>query len=102
MPDKQGGATPEQYEETVTPANPPQATAGAASLVAGMWYYLAPIVLIALVVLMAFFYWGDHDTTRDEGVVPTTGIRDESTPGGGDPAPASDSTKEESEFRGGR
>jgi len=102
MPDKHGGATPEQYDETVTPANPPQATAGAATVVAGMWYYLAPIVLIAAVVLMAIFYWGDRDDTRDEAVVPTTGITDQSTPGGGDPAPSSDNTKDESEFRGGR
>ena len=102
MPDKHGGATPEQYEETVTPANPPGATAGAATVVAGMWYYLAPVVLIVAVVLMAIFYWGDRDDARDQEVVPTTGITDESTPGGGSADPTPDNTKDESEFRGGR
>ena len=102
MPDKHGGATPEQYEETVAPANPPQATAGPATVVAGMWYYLGPIALIVVVVLMALFYWGDRDDSRDDAVEPTTGISDEKTPGGGNPAPEPDSTKDESEFRGGR
>lgn len=102
MPDKHGRATPEQYEETVSPSNPPQAVAGPATLVAGMWYFLAPIVLIAAVVLLALFYWGDRDTPRDEEAVPTTGISDPSTPGGGTADPKPDRTKDESEFRGGR
>jgi hypothetical protein len=101
MPDNHGGATPEQYEETVAPANPPQATAGPATVVAGMWYYLGPIALIVVVVLMALFYWG-RDDSRDDAVEPTTGISGEKTPGGGNPAPEPDSTKDESEFKGGR
>jgi hypothetical protein len=101
MPDEHG-ATPEQYEETVAPSNPPRATVGPATVVAGMWYYLAPIVLIAAVILMALFYWGDREDSRDEAVEPTTGISDETTPGGGNPAPEPNSTKDESEFRGGR
>jgi hypothetical protein len=101
MPD-QHGATPDQYEETVAPSNPPQATVGPATVVAGMWYYLAPIVLIAAVILMALFYWGDRDDSRDEAVEPTTGISEKTTPGGGNPAPQPNSTKDESEFRGGR
>src|SRR5687768_18493341 len=80
MPDKHGGATPEQYEEPVAPTSPPQATAGPATVVAGMWYYLAPIVLIAAVILMAIFYWGDRDDASDDAVEPTTGISDETTP----------------------
>jgi hypothetical protein len=67
-----------------------------------MWYYLAPIALIAAVVLLALFYWGDRDSTREEQAVPTTGISEPSTPGGGTPDPKPDSTKDESEFRGGR
>jgi hypothetical protein len=101
MPDNHGGATPEQYEETVAPANPPQATAGPATVVAGMWYYLGPIALIVVVILMALFYWG-RDDSRDDGVEPTTGISDEKTPGGGNPAPEPNSTKDESESKGGR
>ena len=102
MPDTHGGATPEQYKDPGAPANPPQATAGAATVVAGMWYYLGPIALIVVVVLMALFYWGDRDDSRDNAVEPTTGISDEKTPGGGNPAPEPDSTKDESEFKGGR
>ena len=101
MPDKSGGSTPEQYEETVAPANPPRATAGAATVVAGMWYYLAPIVLIVAVVLLALFYWGDRDEPRDDAVEPTTGVSGESTPGGAEPAPKPNSTNDEREFRGG-
>ena len=101
MPDKRGGSIPEQYEETNAPANPPQATAGAATVVAGMWYYLAPIVLLVAVVLLAVFYWGDRDNGRDDSVEPTTGVSDESTPGGSDPAPKPDKTEDEREFRGG-
>jgi hypothetical protein len=101
MPDKFGGATPEQYEETVAPANPPQATAGPATVVAGMWYYLGPIALIVVVTLMALFYWG-RDDSRDDAVEPTTGLSDEKTPGGGNPAPEPDSSKDENELKGGR
>ena len=101
MPDNHGGATPEQYEETVAPANPPQATAGPATVVAGMWYYLGPIALIVVVALIALFYWG-RDDSGDDAVEPTTGISDERTPGGGNPAPEPDSARDESESRGGR
>jgi hypothetical protein len=102
MPDKHGGATPEQHDETVPPLNSPQAVAGPATVVAGMWYFLAPIVLIAAVVLLALLYWGDRDNPRDRQAVPTTGTSDPATPGGGDAGPKPDTTKEESEFRGGR
>ena len=102
MADKQGGTTPEQYGDTVAPDNPPAATAGPATVVAGMWYYLAPVVLIVAVVLLAIFYWGDRDDARDQEAVPTTGISGESTPGGGSADPKPDETKDESEFWGGR
>jgi hypothetical protein len=99
MPDKHGGGTPEHYEETVAPANPPQATAGAATVVAGMWYVLAPIALIVLVALLALFYWG-RDEPRDDAVEPTTGVSDDSTSGGSNPGPALGNTNDEREFRG--
>ena len=101
MPDKHGGSRPEQHEESVAPANPPQATAGAATVVAGMWYYLGPIVLIVAVVLLALFYRGNRDNPRDDSVEPTSGVSGESTPGGADPSPKPDNADEEREFRGG-
>lgn len=100
MPDKSGGSTPEHYEETVRPANPPQATAGPATVVAGMWYYLAPIVLIVVVVLLAMFYWGDRDDPQDA-VEPTTGVSDQATPGGSNPDPVPNTPNDEREFKGG-
>ena len=102
MPDKSGGTAPEHYEETTSPANPPQATAGAATVVAGMWYYLAPAVLLVAVLFFAIFYWSNRDEPRDNTVEPTTGISDDSTPGGKNPDPKPDSPKEESEYKGGR
>jgi hypothetical protein len=101
MPDKLGGTEPEQYEETTSPANPPQATAGPATVVAGMWYYLAPVVLIVAVLFFAIFYWATRDDPRDDTVEPTTGISDDSTPGGTNPDPKPDDTTDEREFKGG-
>lgn len=101
MPDKVGGTGPEQYEETTSPANPPQATAGPATVVAGMWYYLAPVVLIVAVLFFAILYWATRDDRRDDAVEPTTGISDDSTPGGRSADPKLDDTKDEQEFRGG-
>lgn len=101
MSGKQEGATPQEYEETVAPSNPPQATSGPAAVVAGMWYYLAPIGLIVLVILLALFYWGDRNDARDEGVEPTTGVSGEETPGGFNPNPKLDDAQDEKEFRSG-
>src|SRR5262245_43591621 len=101
MPDRSGGSTPERNEESVPPVNPPHAAAVPSRLVAGMWYFLAPIVLLVAVVLLSLFFRGNRDSSNDE-TVPTTGITDETTPGGVNPDPKPGTTQEEREFRGER
>ena len=48
---------PEQYEETVNPSNPPQSTGTAPAVIAGLWYYLAPLALVILLIAFALIYW---------------------------------------------
>lgn len=102
MPDEKLGASmrqrPEQYEET---ENPPASTGAAPAIVAGMWYYLAPLGIIILVLALAFAYWGNRDANIDERVVPTTG-EEQALPGGQNPDPKPESTDEELRFRGER
>ncbi|OFW15274.1 MAG: hypothetical protein A3F70_16515 [Acidobacteria bacterium RIFCSPLOWO2_12_FULL_67_14] len=90
---------PEQSEETADPTNPPQRTAGAA-MVAGLWYFLAPLGIILLLIVLAFFYWGDSARTVDEPIEPTTGISEEVTPGGGEPDRGYGTAEQEREHRG--
>lgn len=91
---------PEQYEETVDPHNPPRSTGAAPAVVAGMWYVLAPIAVMLLVLFVLLLYWFGRDTTPDEGVEPTTGTYEEATPGGVDPDPRYNTPQEEREYRG--
>lgn len=100
MSDKQGGSTPQEYEETVSPENPPQASGAPAAAVPAIFYFLAPIALLIGVLVLALFYWGNGDDSQDDFVEPTTGISDEATPGGGNPAPRPEGTRDETEFRG--
>jgi hypothetical protein len=104
MPDEKIAAAmrhrPEHYEETVDPKNPP-ASVGAAPAVVGMWYYLAPLGILILTVVLALAYWGNRDTSVDEPVAPTTG-EGQVLPGGQSPDPKPDSTEDELRFRGER
>lgn len=43
---------PERYEDTTDPHNPPLATGEAPAVIAGLWYVLAPVGLILLVLLV--------------------------------------------------
>lgn len=91
---------PEHYEETDDPHNPPVSTGIAPVLVAGLWYYLAPIALLVLVVGFAFIYWGSRaEAPADKQVVGTTGKVEEATPGGFDPGPRFRTTADEIKFR---
>jgi hypothetical protein len=93
---------PEQYEETVAPRNPPVSTGAAAPIVAGMWYYLAPLTIIVLALVLALFYWSRNDNPVEEPTAPTTGAADEVRPGGHNPDPKPSSTEEELKNRGER
>jgi hypothetical protein len=101
----------QQRGETVDPHNPPKAVTDRkprmmpAFAVPGMWYYLAPIGIIVLIIVMAMMFWMSRQEVN-EGAVPTTGIEQESpahqdTPGGINPDPRHDTTESEQEFRGG-
>ena len=92
---------PEHYEETVSPKNPPVSTGAAPAIVAGLWYYLAPLGIIILAIVFALVYWGNRDVYVEEPVAPTTG-QGEVLPGGDNPDPKPQSTEDEIRFRGER
>lgn len=93
---------PEEYEETVHPANPPSAVLHPEVRRNALWVYVGPIVIVAVVLAVAFLYWASRDEVPVEPVAPTSGYSQEpeATPGGGSPAPRPESTQEELEFRG--
>jgi hypothetical protein len=92
---------PEQYEDTVNAKNPPVSTGVAPAVVAGMWYYLAPVGIIILAIAFALVYWGNRDAYVEEPVAPTTG-QEQVLPGGRNPDPKPESTEDEIRFRGER
>jgi hypothetical protein len=102
LPEDQG--TPEQYEETVHPDNPPNSIAGPASVVAGMWYYLGPLAVGVLILLIAlwFAFGGDPASSQEPGATPTSGQQAPADPAE-NPAPTKspDTTNEELKYRGG-
>lgn len=98
MSEQQSNST--ERSETVDPHNPPNAVLAPEVRTAALWAYLGPLIAIAVVALIGLLYWSNRDSEPNEDVTPTTGVADELTPGGGDPAPRPDSTKEEIDDRG--
>jgi hypothetical protein len=101
----------QQRGETVAPQNPPNAVVEpelsktAVFAVPGMFYYLAPVGIIILVIVMALMFWNSREDVNER-AVPTTGIEQEApahqdTPGGNNPEPRHNSTESEQEYRGG-
>jgi hypothetical protein len=90
----------ERYEETVQPSNPPQSTGAAPAVIAGLWYYLAPLALVILLLAFALIYWEDRNSI-EQPVEPTTGPAHEVKPGG-NPNREPRSTEDEINFRGNR
>jgi hypothetical protein len=93
---------PEQYEETVHPSNPPQSTDTAPAVIAGLWYYLAPLALVILLISFALIYWEDRNSIEQQPAEPTMGVVDDAKPGGHDPNPKPRTTEDELDFRGDR
>jgi hypothetical protein len=102
----------QQRGETVHPDNPPRAVVEPelsrtpVFIVPGLWYYLAPVGIIVLVIVMAMLFWNSREEVNER-AVPTTGIEQEGpaerdTPGGFNPDPQHDSPQGEQEYRGGR
>lgn len=88
-------------EERIHPGNPPQSTSTPA-IVVGLWYYLAPLALVILLISFALIYWEDRNSIEQQPAQPTLGVADEVTPGGQDPNPRPRTTEDEIDFRGER
>ena len=99
MAEQQSKST--ERAETVDPRNPPNSVTSPAARKAVFWAYLGPILAICVVVLIALLYWANRDRSPSEDETPTLGTSgDMNTPGGGDPAPRPDSTRDEVDDRG--
>ena len=106
------GQTPERYEETVDPRNPPNSVLNDSVRRTALRSYLGPLVALFIVVGLGLVYWANRGPVFDgveEGRVGTTGEisidtvgerGNAETPGGINPDPRPDSTREEREFRG--
>ena len=95
-------ARPGQYDETVHPSNPPQTTDTAPAIIAGLWYYLAPLALVILLIAFALIYWEDRNSIEQPPAEPTMGVVDQAKPGGQNPDPKPRTTEDELDFRGER
>ncbi len=97
--------TPEQYEVTREPTNPPNDVVQPEVGRATRWAFLFPIVILAIIAgLLWVYYTGQppqlrsaEDTGDRAGVVGTSG---QETPGGIDPNPKFDRTESELKYRG--
>lgn len=67
------------------------------------WLYLGPLVIVLAAVAVAAFYWASRtpDLRPEEQPPRVTGTAGTETPGGHEPQPVPDSTREEVERRGG-
>jgi hypothetical protein len=106
--------TPERYEDTRDPRNPPNSVANSHVRSTALRSYLGPLLAFFIIVGLALIYWanrgpavGDVDERAEIG---TTGDRQDTvgergnrtdTPGGFNPDPQPGSTRDEVEFRGG-
>jgi len=103
------GIPPEQeYHETVAPQNPPNSVVAPEVRRATLSTFLGGIIVVFVLAAGAFVYFTVIDKTNDAGAadpsaVGTSGERmpREGTPGGFDPAPSFDSTRDEIDSRGG-
>jgi hypothetical protein len=92
---------PEQYSETVDPKNPPNSVLQPEVRKATFWAYIGPILILVVVLGVALLYWSTRDS--DSPTEPTVGTSGENPgQGGSNPDRTPDSTKDESEYRGGR
>jgi hypothetical protein len=101
MPQQPG--TPE-YEETVAPENPPNAVLRPAARTAALVTFLGGIVLLFVLIGAVLFYWKVADRPGDDGrpaSIGTTGEpRSDEAPGGFDPTPDADNTRDELKHKG--
>lgn len=105
MPDEpRDWRDPEERHETTDPHNPPNALLRPETRSRALMSYLAPVVVLFVVVGIALIYWANRgpvsvaDEDREENAVGTVG-RD--APGGTDPAPEFGGTRDEIRYRSG-
>jgi len=108
--------TPERYEETTDPKNPPNSVLNVNVRRTALRSFLGPLIVFVLVVGIGLIYWsnrpplvtGDQDSqlvgtsgvpNERDGVVGERGNRND-TPGGVNPEPRPDSTADELRSRG--
>jgi hypothetical protein len=105
-----GRQTPEQYEETQDPRNPPNSVVNRDVRRTALRIYLGPLVALFIVIGLALLYWANRGPVYNDPQdgVGTTGDRqdvvgergNDATPGGINPDPRPDSTQDELKFRG--
>ena len=94
-------ADPRQYGETVDPKNPPNSVLQPEVRKAAFWAYVGPLIIIIVILGIALLYWSTRDTTENL-TEPTVGTSGENPgQGGSNPDRTPDSTKEETDYRGG-
>ena len=109
--------TPQQYEETRDPRNPPNSVINESVRRTALGSYLGPLVVFFLVAGIALIYWANRGPVapgpEDREQIGTTGFPDDrddvvgergnrdDTPGGTNPEPRHDSTAAEIEYRSG-
>lgn len=94
----------DEREEIHDPANPPNALLSPESRSKALMSYVAPIVVLFVVVGIALIYWanrGPSTDTTDEGTENAIGTAGSDSPGGFNPGPEFDDTGDELRFRGG-
>jgi hypothetical protein len=99
--------TAEQYNETRDPKNPPNSVVQPEVGRATRWGFLLPLVVLTVVAGILWVFWLSRpprrpDANRTGTPTEAIGTAGERTPGGVNPGPRPDSTKEELEFRGGK
>ena len=102
--------SPERYEDTTDPRNPPNSVANRDVRRTALRSYLGPLVVFFIVAGLALIYWANRSpvVNEDPAEIGTSGQdvvgergNDSDTPGGFQPDPRPDSTRDEIERRGG-
>ena len=97
--------TPEQYEETRDPRNPPNSVLNPEVRRTTTRSFVWPLIVLTVVAGLLWVFWlrqppsvRDADDTGDRAAV--TGVADERTPGGTNTDPDHARTEDELQFRG--